>query len=145
MSNTVIIGCKLPHGVTLHGTAGQAIHINGMNTSLVVGGFGLTTVDADEAAYLFAAYDEYAPIKSKAIFTHGTNSVADVAAMGAELEEVKTGFEGLDPDKPAPNLQPENEKQLGRAKEEVERNPRPAKAPQSKSDKAAAKALAGKA
>lgn len=143
--NTVIIGCKLPHGITLHGTAGQEIHINGVNTSLVAGGFGLTNVDESEAAYLFAQYDDFAPFKSKAIFSYGTDSVADVAAMASELADIQTGFEGMNPDKPAPNMAPENDAALNKAKEDSERNPRPATAPAAKADKAAAKKLAGKA
>lgn len=143
--NTIIIGCKLPHGIVLHGTAGQAIKLNGMNTSLIEGGFGLTHVDADEAAFLFAQYADFDPIKSQAIFSHGTNVVADVADMAADLAEVKTGFEGMDPDKPAPGLQPEDDGKLDKQKAEAQAKPRPARAPKSAADKAAAKELAGKA
>lgn len=142
--STVIIGCKLPHGIVLHGTAGQDIKLNGVNSSLVAGGFGLTHVDESEAAYLFAQYAEFGPFKSEAIFSYHTDSVADVASLGEELADVKTGFEGMDPDKPGPKLEPENKDQLDKAKEDVERNPRPAIAPKAKADKAAAKALAGK-
>lgn len=143
--NTVIIGCKLPHGIVLHGTAGQEIKLNGMNSALIAGGFGLTHVDESESAYLFAQYDDFGPFKSNAIFSYQTDSVADVAALGADLSDVQTGFEGMDPDKPAPSMEPENKEQLDKAKEDAERKPRPAIAPKSKADKAAAKALAGNA
>lgn len=143
--STVIIGCKLPHGIEVKGTSGQTIKLNGMNTSLVAGGFGLTHVDETEAAFLFAQYDEFGPFKSHAIFTNSTDKVADVRDLAVDLEEIKTGFEGMDPDKPAPGMKPEDEKQLEKAKEAVQRSPRPARAPKAAADKAAANELAGKA
>lgn len=139
----VIIGCKLPHGITLHGTAGQEIKLNGMNTALVAGGFGLTNVDADEAAYLFAQYEDFAPFKSNAIFTNSTAKVADLAAIGRELASEKTGFEGMDPAAPVAGIKPEDEGQLGKALDAAESQPRPARAPKAAADKAAANELAG--
>lgn len=143
--STVIIGCKLPHGITLKGTNGQPIVLNGMNTSLVAGGFGLTHVDEDESAYLFAVYEDFGPFKSKAIFSNGTDKVADVRDIAIDLADIKTGFEGMDPDKPAPGMKPEDEKQLEKAKEAVQRAPRPTRAPKAAADKAAANELVGNA
>ena len=104
MSNTVLVGCKLPNGVVLHGTKNQPIHINGMNTSLVAGGYGITTVDAVEWAYIEAIYADYAPVVSKAIFSHGTANVNDVIDMAGDLRNVKTGLEGMNPENPAEQL-----------------------------------------
>lgn len=143
MAKTIIIGCKLPHGITLKGMSGQDVHLNGMNTSLIPGGFGVTNVDADEAAYLNAAYADFAPFKSNAIFTPGTGKISDVAAMGRELSDERTGFEGINPDKPAPGLKPEGN--VDKALEAAERAPRPSKAPEAPADKAAANELAGNA
>lgn len=143
--NTVIIGCKLPHGIDLKGTAGQKITLNGMNTSLIEGGFGITHVDETEAAFLFAEYEDFGPFKSHAIFTNNTDKVADVRDIAIDLNDIKTGFEGMDPDKPAPGMKPEDEKQLEKAKEAVQRAPRPARAPKAAADKVAANELAGKA
>lgn len=138
---TVLIGCKLPHGIVLKGSEGQDIKLNGVNTSLVAGGFGITHVDDSEWAYLSAIYEDFDPFKSQAIFTYETAKVADLKAIAAELSDVKTGFEGIDPTAPAAGLKPEAgvEKQL----EAAERAPRPTKAPASAADKAAANELAG--
>ena len=138
---TVLIGCKLPHGIVLKGSAGQDIKLNGVNTSLVAGGFGITHVEENEAAYLFAVYEDFAPVKSQAIFTHETAKVADLKALAADLSSVPTGFEGIDPTAPAAGLKPEAnvDKQL----EAAEKAPRPTKAPASPADKAAANELAG--
>jgi hypothetical protein len=105
MGKTVVIGCKLPHGLSFMGQAGQRIVLNGMNTSAIAGGHGITHVDEDEAAIFFATHKDFGPVKNNAIFYHGTDKVEDVAAMAEELKDEKTGFEGLDPTKPAPGLE----------------------------------------
>lgn len=133
----VVIGCKLPHGIVLEGIGGQ-IELNGMKTSLIPGGFGVTVVDADEAAYLFATYEQHAAFRNNSIFTSENAKTSDLSAIARELEGERTGFEGLNPDAPAPSLQPADEKALDRAKEEAERNQRPAIAPKSNADKEAA-------
>lgn len=139
--STVLVGCKLPHGIVLKGMAGQDIKLNGLNTALVHGSVGLTHVDSAEVDYLFAAYEDFAPFKSQAIFTYNTAKVADIRDMAADLAEVRTGFEGIDPTAPGSQLQPDGnlQKQL----EAAERSGRPTKAPESAADKAAANELAG--
>ena len=138
---TVLVGCKLPHGIVLKGSTGQDVKLNGMNTSLIPGGFGITNVDDGEWAYLSAVYEKFAPFQSNAIFTNGKSKVADLKSIAAELSDVPTGFEGVDPKAPAQGLEPDNsvDKQL----EVAERAPRPANAPASPADKAAANELAG--
>lgn len=134
--STVIIGCKLPNGIVLHGTEDQPILLNGMNTAMIQGGYGLTHVDEIEAAYLFSAYKDFAPVVSKAIFTHNTDKVGDILAMGTDLQGERTGFEGMDPTKPAPGLKPDGDmdKQLAQAQQIAP----PVRAPKAKADKAAA-------
>lgn len=141
MAKKVIVGCKLPHGIVLRGMAGNAVTINGVNTARIIGGFGLTTLDEAEAAYLFATYEDLAPFQSNAIFTAESAKVADIQAMGAELRDERTGFEGMDPDKPAPGLQADVN--VDRAREDAERSGRPVKLPDSPADRAAAAELAG--
>lgn len=104
MSNIVLVGCKLPNGVVLHGTENQPIHINGMNTSLIAGGYGVTPVDAVEWDYIKAFYADYAPIVSKAIFSHSTDNVNDIIDLASDLRGEKTGLEGMDPENPAKQL-----------------------------------------
>lgn len=108
---TILIGCKLPCGIELD-IGNRAVMINGMNTSLIAGGFGLTNVDADDWVYLSAAYSDHAAFKNKSIFTAGTASVADAASVADELRDEKTGLEGIDPKKPGAKLVPENESKL---------------------------------
>lgn len=145
MPKTVIIGCKLPHGITLRGPNGEDITLNGANTSLVAGGFGLTHVDEDVAAYLGAVYEEHSAFQNKAIFDVGSGKVSDVVAAGRELADERTGFEGLNPDAPAPGVKAEDAGQLDKALEQAEAKPRPARAPKAAIDKAAANEAAGNA
>lgn len=145
MSKTVLIGCKLPHGITLSGPNGEDIKINGMNTSLVAGGFGLTHVSEDIAAYLGAVYEDHSAFQSKALFPVASNKVADAVAMARELADERTGFEGLNPEAPAPGMEAADPKQVDQLKAAAEAQPRPAIAPAAPADKAAAKEAAGKA
>ncbi len=137
--STVLIGCKLPHGITFKGSEGQAITLNGMNRSMIEGGYGLTHVDESEAALFFATHADFAPVVSQAIFTHQTDSVGDLHDMSLDLQGEKTGFEGLDPAKPAPGLKPDEKQALD---DTALREKPPVRAPQSKADKAAARAAA---
>lgn len=138
MSNTVLVGCRLPSGITLDGTAGP-ITLNGTNTSMIEGGCGLTHVDPTEWLYLSNVYAEHSAFKADAVFHYkDSNKVADVLAVNDELKDEKTGFEGLDPHKPAPNLQPEDPAKL---KQELNKNQGvkvPAKKAATKQDQAAA-------
>lgn len=137
--STVLIGCKLPHGIVVKGIQGQDIKLNGMNTSMVAGGYGLTNVDADEAAVFFATHSDFAPVANNAIFTHQTDKVSDIIAIGEELQGEKTGFEGLNPETPVPGLKPEDRQATSDAA--LPQKP-PVQAPKSKADKAAAQQLA---
>lgn len=140
------LGCKLPHGIILKGTSGQDIQINGMNTSLVLGGFGITNVSETEHAFLLATYSDHAAFKNNAVFSTESDSVADLADLAVDLKDEKTGFEGMNPEKPVPGVEPDPEAiNVTKAKEEAANNPRPARAPRSKADKEAAKQLAGNA
>ncbi len=139
MAKTVVIGCKLPHGLTFKGSESQDITLNGMNTALVTGGHGITHVDESEANRFFKVYEDFAPVTSLAIFYNGSAKVSDLAAMGHELRGEKTGFEGLDPAKPAVGLKPEEKQALDDSK--IATKP-PVRAAASKADKDAARELA---
>ncbi len=137
---TILIGCKLPHGVKFKGSDGEYIVINGMNTSLIADAPGLTHIDESEWSRFVATHEDFQPLISQAIFTFGTNKVADIAAMTNELASERTGFEGLNPEKPAPNLVPENPKALKEALNDKRANR--THVPKTKADKAAALELA---
>lgn len=128
---TIVIGCKLPHGLNFKGMAGQTITLNGTNTSLIAGGHGITNVDEDEWACFAATHVEFSPIKSGAIFTHGTASIHDLHDIAADLVDEPTGFEGLNPDKPVKGLKAEDKQATTGAEL------RPAKAVGKKADAAA--------
>lgn len=120
MSKTVLIGCRLPSGITLDGSLGQRIDINGLNTSMIQGGVGLTHVPDTEWLYLKESYKEHSAFKSQAVFAYKSSSnVADVMGMAADLAEVKTGLEGIDPSAPDKNLKPEDP---GKLKQELNKN-----------------------
>lgn len=141
MSKTILIGCKLPCGIQLDGPVGP-IMINGANTSLIAGGFGLTHVDANDWAYLLGTYSAHAAFKSNSIFTTGNDSIADIAAKGEELRGERTGLEGIDPLDPKNKVKPEDEVKLKNAQNETANKAGVKAGKVAPVDKAAAVALA---
>ncbi len=138
-SNTVLIGCKLPQGIIVE-VEGKKLKLNGMNTAMIAGGYGLTTVSADQAAIFFATHADFGPVVSNAIFTHNSDDIASIVDLGDELKDERTGFEGLDPTKPAAGLKPDDKQATNQ--QGVETAPIQRAKALSKADKKAAAALA---
>ena len=92
MAGSVVVGCRLPHGLLLQVDAIE-IELKGANRSEIIGGdCGYTTVDADVWAKWVELYKDFAPLKNGALF-----AVKDEAGAKAKAKEVakeKTGFEG---------------------------------------------------
>lgn len=89
--NTVVIGCKLPAGLVIRGADKQFI-INGSNSSVIIGGFGITEDVPSEI------WDDYAKAHAKSkliqnglIFAVNDKDSAKDAAN--ERSKQKTGFE----------------------------------------------------
>lgn len=99
----VIIGCKLPNGLTLThpGNKEQKVTLAGLNKAPVIGATHvITEVDQDFWEAWKKAYSDengkptYQPLASGAIF-EAKNST-DAAAKGKELAGEKTGLEPMD-------------------------------------------------
>lgn len=94
----VVVGCRLPHGITLHHPMKpeQTVTLKGANRATIIGAeHGTTEVDADFWGVWESTHKEYAPLKSGAIFV--AKSAADVEAAATERKGEKTGFERIDP------------------------------------------------
>ena len=99
MAKTIIIGCRLPHGIVLENPkdARIKVELKGLNSVQIIGaGYYANTVDADFWAAWKEFHKEFAPLKSGAIFEASTESEA--AAKAKELKDEKTGFEALSQD-----------------------------------------------
>lgn len=105
MADTVIVGCKLPHGLETQ-MGGQTVVLAGNNSTEIVGGYGLTR-DVDKAAFekWLIDFAEFPPVKKGLIFAQ--TSERSVRAEANEKADEKTGLEGLDPKKPAPGIEPD--------------------------------------
>lgn len=95
-NKTVIVGCKLPHGVHLR-LGERRITLNGVNTDGVVapGGYGLTTVDAEDWAALQKKYEGDTAFINKLIFAEETEVKAKKTAE--KNADKATGLEPIDP------------------------------------------------
>lgn len=94
----VTVACKLPHGLIIK-TGSKSVTLNGANSSRIIGGYGLTPVDKDFFEAWKAEYASFSPLKDGLIFEQANEKSA--ASQAAEQEEIKTGLEPLDLDKPA--------------------------------------------
>lgn len=106
---TVTVGCKLPNGLhmDLRGTGGELnrrVTLNGANKSEVIGGYGITHgVDKEFFEEWKRINADFPPLKKGLIFAH--DKPASAAAQAKEQAELKSGFEGMNPDKPAPGVE----------------------------------------
>lgn len=93
----VIVGCKLPNGLIAE-VQGVEVKFNGLNTSQIVGGFGITeNVDA-EFWDAWLEQNKYMPyVKGGFVFAH--TEAASVKSEAKEKQGEKTGLEPLDPSK----------------------------------------------
>lgn len=107
MAGTVIVGCKLPHGLEAQ-IAGKTVVLNGSNSATIIGGYGLTQgVDKDGFEAWLLAYADLPYVKNELVFAQ--ESAKSAAAQATENAAEKTGLEGLDPKKPAPGIEPDSD------------------------------------
>jgi hypothetical protein len=104
MGTTVTVACKLPHGLHLD-VAGKRVTVEGTNSSVIIGGHGITR-NVDKAFF-----DEWLKtnkdsdvVKNELIFAHEKD--ASTAAEANEKEDNRSGFEGINPEAPAPGIVP---------------------------------------
>ena len=100
MGTTVTVGCKLPNGLILRLTDAadeSRVTLAGANSSRVIGGYGMTEIDADFWAEWSKRHVEFEAFKNGVIF--GVPKASDAAKEAASNEDVKTGLEPLDPSK----------------------------------------------
>ena len=98
-SKTVMVGCRLPHGIVLEHPLDPSnkVTLNGLNKIIIIGQtYGQTRVDADFMQEWEAVNREFPAYKSGAIFI--AKDEIDVVAKAAELEKAKTGFEPMQTD-----------------------------------------------
>ena len=106
MANTVLIGCRLPHGIVLEienavSKEVTKVTLNGQNkspafeyTEMVVlqrDHFGITEIDAGFWEKWLAANADFAPFKANAIFV--AKDEKSIKSQAAELRTEPTGFE----------------------------------------------------
>lgn len=96
MAKTVVIGCKLPHGliIELPTDTTKKVTLNGRNKAVIVGAeYATTEVDSDFWDTWLALNAEFPAVKSGTIFV--AKNATDAAAIATETAERETGFEPL--------------------------------------------------
>jgi len=103
MAGTVTVGCKIPNGMILEVNKKQVL-INGSNSSLIIGGHGITEgVDKDFFEAWIAENKELSTVKGGFIFAHGKTE--DAKAEAKDRKKNKTGLEPLDQEKKPTGIQ----------------------------------------
>jgi hypothetical protein len=120
MSKFVTIACKLPHGLLIEvGTPGlenyHRYELNGTYTgsrkgkpqSLVIDGYAFTSIPEDAWIEWSKNHRGAQYLKNRAVYCESSIEGAQAAALTDG--SLVTGFERLNPDKPAPGIEPDNE------------------------------------
>jgi len=93
----VLVGCKLPQGLHLH--LGEArVTLNGTNSARIIGGYGLTEVDASFMETWLKNHADTRAVKNGFIFVQ--SKLNDAEAEARDNTENKNGFEGVNPKEP---------------------------------------------
>jgi len=104
---TVVVGCKLPHGLRIEIPGKGSYDLKGANSSTIMhpgtgrpvqGTCGYTpNVDEDFAKEWLKLYRDTPMVKKELIFIQ--NTLASAQAQGKEMADETTGFEQIDPTK----------------------------------------------
>lgn len=92
-TSTVTVSCKLPNGLVLE-LGGKSVEVNGANSSVIIGGYGLTEgVDAAFFDAWMEAHEAMPFVRNQLIFAQ--SKTVDAQAEASEKADEKTGFEGM--------------------------------------------------
>lgn len=111
MGTKVTVGCKLPHGLHLE-IGDTRVTVKGANAANIIGGHGITDgVDKEFFDAWMALNADHPAVKNELIFAHEKDR--DTAAEAQEKVDNKTGFEGIDPNKPGNGVKSADEQKVG--------------------------------
>ena len=119
-TDIVVVACKLPAGLILEvgvvgeenyrrmQVAGPKSHLrDGSNNGIQVGGYAFTNIPKDLWDEFYKNHRTAPYLKNRAVFVEDSLEKAHAAALSDR--RIITGFERLDPDKPADGLVPDAE------------------------------------
>lgn len=101
-SNQVLVGCKLPQGLHIHINETR-VTLNGTNSSRIIGGYGLTRVDESFMEQWLKLHADTRAVRNGLIFVQ--SNVKDAEAEARDNAENKNGMEGVDFNKPVPDVE----------------------------------------
>lgn len=99
MAEMVAVGCKLPHGLHLDieeaGKPKRRVTVKGNNSTLVIGGFGITEgVPKDHFDHWMRTHKDHPSVVKGLIFAHVQKN--SVEAIAKEKAELRSGLEQID-------------------------------------------------
>lgn len=101
-ADMVTVACKLPQGLTIPLPDGTTLTLNGTHSPFAIAGHGMTDVKSGVWAIVEAEYASAPWLTNELVFAMGDKDSAVDKAEDRKNE--KTGFDPVDPLKPAPGL-----------------------------------------
>ncbi len=92
MAEKVIVGCKLPNGLIIQ-MGDKKVELKGANSTEIVGGHGLTTVDKEFWDAWHSANLDFPAVENELIFA--SKSEKEAAAEAKDKNRVIADFEGV--------------------------------------------------
>jgi hypothetical protein len=108
-SDTVTVGCKLPHGIHMDlqnkGESRKRVTLKGNNDKKVIGGFGITeNVPKAHFDEWIKRNKNHPSVTGGYIFS--MRDMASAEAAAEERKDLRNGLEALDQEKPAKDISP---------------------------------------
>jgi hypothetical protein len=109
----IIVGCKIPNGLQmcLYGKDAEASNLSaavilkGAHHAKIAGGAGITEVEKDFWDAWYAQNKNHPAVKAGFIFAFDNEK--SVESKAREMRGEKTGFEGMNPNKPMEGIKPD--------------------------------------
>lgn len=98
----VVVGCKLPNGLII-GHGGTRVHLNGANSSRIIGGYGMTRVEISFWEAWKKSSVDFEPLKRGVVFVQKDEDAAEEVAE--DQKSITSGFEAIDPKRIAPGVE----------------------------------------
>lgn len=101
-ADMLTIACKLPQGLRIPLPEAPDVVLNGALSPFALAGHGMTDVKAEAWAAIEEEYADAAWLKNEVVFAMGDKESA--VDKAEDRQEVKVGFEPVDPKAPAKGI-----------------------------------------
>lgn len=120
-TETIVLGCKLPHGIILElpNRKGKRYTLRGTNAARIVGGYGITPgIPKSFWDEWLTLNGDHPAVRNGSVFPE--KNVERAEAKAKEMRRVRTGLEPIDPLKPPKGIVVDDKGKAELAKQRAE-------------------------